>query len=315
MMLEGLARIRVEEAIRTGLKEQHTRRNLPPERRSNLMGYLRILVLVLTITILSTGCSAIAGTTSSDEPEPVTESGPSRFTITMTPEKIDIPAAIPAGLVALTIDNADSEWHSAIFRKLNQDVSLEDFEAAFRQDPRSTLPMTTFIGGPDVPGKTTMPGYYPLEAGTYIVVDNWTEPWRFASFKVEGQTAQEMQPPRADVQVMMDEYTIEMPDSFPKGRRLWQFTNQGEFPHNVAIIRLSEDQSLDDIAVWLNEEPGPEPFEYFTMWNIVSPGITSWGEIELQPGEYLAVDFMPDFGSEDGLNIDQGMVSAFTVTP
>lgn len=60
MMLEGLARIRVEEAIRTGLKEQHTRRNLPPERRSNLMGYLRILVLVLTITILSTGCSAIA---------------------------------------------------------------------------------------------------------------------------------------------------------------------------------------------------------------------------------------------------------------
>lgn len=114
----------------------------------------------------------------------------------MTPEKIDIPADIPAGLVALTIDNADSEWHSAIFRKLNQDVSLEDFEAAFRQDPRSTLPMTTFIGGPDVPGKTTMPGYYPLEAGTYIVVDNWTEPWRFASFKVEGQTAQEMQPPR-----------------------------------------------------------------------------------------------------------------------
>ena len=97
MMLEGLARIRVEEAIRTGLKEQHTRRNLPPESRPNLMGHLRILVLVLTITILSTGCSAIAGTTSSDELEPVTESGPSRFTITMTPEKIDIPADIPAG--------------------------------------------------------------------------------------------------------------------------------------------------------------------------------------------------------------------------
>ena len=315
LLTEELARIRVEEAIQTGLKEQHTRRILPPRRRPKLTEPLLILALVLLLTFLLAGCSATASTPPSDEPEPVTESRPPQFTITVDSEKINIPAGIPAGLVELTVDNVDTQWHAAIIRQLHQDVSLEEFGPAFQQDPRSTFPMTSFIGGPDVPGKTTMPGYYTFEAGTYIVVDNWTEPWRFASFEVEGQTIQEMQPPQADVRVLMNEYTIEMPESLPDGRLLWQFTNQGEFLHNVGIIQLSEGKSLADVTFWLKEEQGPEPFEYFTMWNILSPGVTSWGELELQPGEYLAVDFMPDFANEGGLNIEQGMVSAFTVTP
>jgi hypothetical protein len=113
----------------------------------------------------------------------------------------------------------------------------------------------------------------------------------------------------------MNEYAFKMPESLPNGRLLWQFTNQGEFLHNVGIIQLGEDKSMGDVITWIKEQQGPEPFEYFTMWNILSPGVTSWGEIELQPGQYLAVDFMPDFANEGGWNIEQGMAAAFTVTP
>jgi hypothetical protein len=72
---------------------------------------------------------------------------------------------------------------------------------------------------------------------------------------------------------------------------------------------------MDDVITWTKEQQGPEPFEYFAMWNILSSGVTSWGEIELEPGEYLAVDFLPDFANEGGWNMEQGMAWEFSVTP
>lgn len=273
-----------------------------------------IFFLALLLAVSPVGCSAAADTLTPTEPGKAPAAEPPQFTIKMDTGEINIPQGIPPGLVQLTIDNIDTEWHAAIIRQLNEGVSVEEFGTAFAQDPRSTFPLTSFIGGPDVPGNTSMSGYYTLHTGTYIVVDNWTDPWRFESFQVEGETVSD-QLPQADVVVQMKEYNFDMPDSLPSGRHLWQFTNQGEFLHNLGIIRLSEGKSMDDLIAWSREGQGPEPFEYFTMWNILSPGTTSWGEIELQPGEYLAVDFMPDFASEDGWNIEQGMVQTFTVAP
>ncbi len=315
LFTEELARIRVKEAIQTRLQEQYIQYILPPKKKSKSTTTLLTLCLALLLAISLGACSATDSTPVSTRPEPTEMlETPPQFTITLDAEAMSISKGIPAGLVELTIDNIDTEWHAAIIRRLNEGVSLEEFGTAFQQEPRSTFPMTSFIGGPDVPGKTTIPGYYTLEAGTYIVVDNWVEPWRFASFRVEGEIGQ-VQPPKADVMVQMNEYALEMPETLPKGRLLWQFTNQGEFLHNVGIIQLDDGKNMDDVAAWIKEQQGPEPFKYFTMWNILSPGVTSWGEIELQPGEYLAVDFMPDFASEGGWNIEQGMVSEFTVTP
>jgi hypothetical protein len=317
MLTEELARIRVDEAIQKGLKAQHIQRSLGRRKKSVSPPAPLILGLALLLAISLAACVATASTPAPTEPLPTATAqaaAPPQFTITLNAEAIDIPNGIPAGLVELTIDNADTQWHSAIIRQLNEGVSLEEFSAAFQKEPRSTFPMTSFIGGPDVPGEKTMPGYYTLQSGTYVVVDNWVEPWRFASFQVEGETVQ-AQPPKAEVMVQMKEYAFEMPKSLPSGRQLWQFTNQGEFLHNIGIIRLGEGQSMDDVIAWTTEQQGPEPFEYFTMWNILSPGATSWGEIELQPGEYLAVDFMPDFANEGRWNMEQGMVWAFTVTP
>ena len=315
MLIEEYARVRVEEAIQEGLNAQHVQRSMAPRKKSTLAPAPLICGLAFLLAIGLAACVATANAPAPTEPAPATTAQPAtppQFTITLDAEAISIPNGIPAGLVELTIDNVDAKWHSAIIRKLNEDVSLEAFGAAFQEEPRSTFPMTSFIGGPDVPGGKTVPGYYTLGSGTYVVVDNWVEPWRFTSFQVEGETAQ-ARPPQADVIVNMKEYAFEMPDSLPSGGQLWQFTNQGEFLHNIGIIRLGEGKSMDDVIVWTKEQQGPEPFEYFTMWNILSPEVTSWGEIELRPGEYLAVDFMPDFANEGGLNMEQGMVSAFTV--
>jgi hypothetical protein len=317
MLTEELARIRVDEAIQTGLRAQHIQRSLAPRKKSVPTVTLLTFGLAILLAISLGACLATANTPASTGPGPAATAQaatPPQYTITLSAETISIPDDIPAGLVELSIDNVDTQWHSAIIRHLNEDVSLEKFSAAFQEEPRSTFPMTSFIGGPDVPGGKAMPGYYTLQSGTYVVVDNWVEPWRFASFQVEGETAP-AQPPQAEVIVHMKEYAFDMPESLPGGRQLWQFTNQGQFLHNLGIIRLGEGKSMDDVIAWTKEQQGPEPFEYYTMWNLLSPGATSWGEIELQPGEYLAVDFMPDFANEGGWNMEQGMVWAFTVAP
>ena len=46
----------------------------------------------------------------------------------------------------------------------------------------------------------------------------------------------------------------------------------------------------------------------------MSPGVTGWVEVELQPGSYTVLDFLPDFASDDGMNLDKGMYKMITVT-
>ena len=240
-------------------------------------------------------------------PEPIS------YTITYGPEGVSVPDGISAGLVSLTVENLDSEWHAAIIRRLHDDVSLDDFSATFSENPFATLPMTQLLGGPDLAGGDSSLGFYTFTPGTYVLVDNWVEPWAFESFEISGD-ALDVEPPAADVSVTMSEYAFDMPVTIPAGRSLWQFTNSGEFPHNLGIVTFEEGQTLDDLIAWLHSEEGPPPWIDVAFWNVMSPGVTSWGEIDIEPGSYVALDFMPDFASENGFNVDMGMYKHITVT-
>lgn len=278
-----------------------------------------LLLFALIFLVACSGGSAAEPALAPSEPETETaESQPAAaesmtYTITYGPEGASIPQGIPAGLVALAVDNQDSEWHAAILRRLHDDVSLDQFSAAFSENPFDTMPMTQLLGGPDLAGGDSSLGYYSLMPGVYVLVDNWVEPWAFESFEVSGE-APDVDPPPAAVSVKMSEYAFDMPETIPAGRSLWQFTNNGEFPHNLGIVSFEQGQSLDDLIAWLHREEGPPPWVDVAFWNVMSPGVTSWGEFEIEPGSYVALDFMPDFASEDGLNVEKGMYKQITVT-
>ena len=294
MLTEELARIRVDEAIQEGIKAQHIQRSMAPREKPSFAPTPLMFGLTLLLAISLAACVVTVNTPAPTEPAPVATAEPAtppQFTITLDAEAISIPNDIPAGLVGLTMDNIDTQWHSAIIRQLNEGVSLEEFGAAFQEEPRSTFPMTSFIGGPDVPGGKTMSGYYALGSGTYVIVDNWVEPWRFTSFQVEGETAQ-AQPPQAEVVVNMNEYAFEMPESLPSGRQLWQFTNQGEFLHNLGIIRLGEGKNIDDVVAWTKEQQGPEPCYLGTATAKLdekSPSTYNTGAVRYLPGPRSSV--------------------------
>lgn len=48
----------------------------------------------------------------------------------------EAPDQIEAGLVSITLDNAGHEGHDVMLARLNDGVTLEQFETALQQDPR-----------------------------------------------------------------------------------------------------------------------------------------------------------------------------------
>lgn len=293
------------------------RRDWAPLSR-RVRAHLQWLLLFALVFLVACGgdLAAEAAPIPSESAEtalPPAAAEPVTYTISYGPEGAMIPEGIPAGLVALEVKNEDSEWHAAIIRRLHEDVSLDEFAATFSEEPFATMPMTQLLGGPDLAGGDSSLGYYSLAPGVYVLVDNWVEPWVFKSFEVSGE-APSMDLPTAGLSVTMSEYAFDMPETIPAGRTLWQFTNSGEFPHNLGLVAFEEGQTLDDLVAWLHSEEGPPPWIDVAFWNVMSPGVTSWGEIDIEPGSYIALDFMPDFASESGLNVDKGMYKQITVT-
>lgn len=275
-----------------------------------------VLVGTWLLLVGLAGCTTIvAPTDMATDADVTTEAAaPPHFTITLDNGAITLPADISAGVVQLTMENVDTVMHTGLLRRLAADHTLEEFSTAFEQDPRSTLPLTEFLGGPDVSPGSAISGYYTLEPGTHILVDNWSQPWHYAAFTVT-QPAMAAEPPTAAVSVTMREYAYDMPDSIPSGKHLWGFTNAGESLHHIGIIQLNEGATIDDVLAWSKDPQGPSPSTDLAWWNMLSPGVTSWGELDLPPGEYYAIDLVPDFVTMGMLNADHGMVKAITVTP
>ncbi len=232
--------------------------------------------------------------------------------VELTDEIQLMPETVSAGARRITVKNTGEDWHAVIFRRLNDGVTMEQFTAAFQENPFESLALTTQLGGPDIAPGTNTTGYFQFQPGAHVLVDNATAPPRFVAFTVEASTEDDALP-AAEVMVEMKEHEFVMPTEIKTGIQWWQFTNTGQNTHQMGIVKLAADKTLDDAIAWNESGEGPEPFEWVAFWNVMSPGVTSWGELDLPTGTYWALDFLPD-PTNDGLsNMAQGMAKEITV--
>jgi len=234
--------------------------------------------------------------------------------VELTDERLVIPETLPAGIRRVTANNTGQAWHAVIFRRLNEGVTPEQFAAAFAESPFDSLALTTQLGGPDLAPGASKPGYFQFQPGAHVLVDNATAPPRFAPFTVVASTEAEATPPAAAVTVEMREHAFIMPTEIKAGAQWWQFTNTGENVHQAGIVKLAEGKTLDDAIAWNETGEGPEPFEWVEFWNVMSPGVTSWGELDLPAGAYWVLDFLPDPAREGQSNMALGMATEIVVT-
>jgi hypothetical protein len=157
----------------------------------------------------------------------------------------------------------------------------------------------------------------------------------------------ELEDPQGAVEIGLVDFDFTIPDTISSGPQIWKVTNTGEQPHHLILSRVpdgtteAEVMELVEFLFAMEEAPadGATPVAHDDMATpamdggmatpvapalsfdqvedvlevpVLSTGQTNWIELDLQPGTYVALCFIPD--RETGTpHVMLGMVEVFTV--
>ncbi len=279
------------------------------------------LLLLLALAGILAACGESATTNPSTTPI-ATQSIP-RITITTKDFAFDIPESISTGYVNVTVVNNGTEDHQAQFARLNNDATLDQFKEALKKGPEAALPLVTTAGGISIvkPGQSQEITLN-LAEGQYVALcflagqDNvaHTEKGMIDYFKVTGPSnVGQVSVPKADIDVVLKDFTFGLPDTIKAGPLTLKVTNEGPQPHEMAIMKLAPGKTIDDLKAALqSQSSGPPPGEFVGGAGALAQGSSAWFKTNLEPGNYVAICFVPDPASGKA-HAELGMITPFSV--
>ena len=255
----------------------------------------------------------------------------------------EVSGDLTAGLTLVTLENSGAEPHHAQLMLLNEGQTFDTFMTAMGQDPNAVFGLGQFAGGPgvvDPSGQSQV--ILDLKAGTYLALCFVESPdgiphlakGMVQAFEVGAATGEAASAPETAGTVVMLDFSFEMPAEIATGPQIWEVVNEGPQPHEIALLKLAPgltgEQAMDmllgpaaspeagqDMASpEAASEPsadGPQPFTSAGGMQALASGLRGWVVLDLEPGEYLAVCFVPDPASGQPHTM-LGMITAFTVT-
>jgi uncharacterized cupredoxin-like copper-binding protein len=264
--------------------------------------------------------AADAGATDS-APAAVASAAPSAVTVIASDYSFDAPAEVPAGLTTFKLVNRGPSIHHVQLVKLNEGKTFDDFTAALKAGgpPPKWI---TMEGGPNPPEigdtSTTMvalePGNYamlcfvPGADGVPHVAKGMVRPLTVTS--ATGATTAE---PQADVVMKLTDYDFELSKPIPAGRHTIEVENAGPQEHELVIVKLDSGKGPMDFARWGEKMVGKPPGTLHGGVSGIMPGEKAFVEVDLAPGQYGLICFVPD--SKDGKgHYRHGMAKTVTVS-
>jgi hypothetical protein len=121
--------------------------------------------------------------------------------------------------------------------------------------------------------------------------------------------------PVETIDVTAVEYAFQgVPDELDAGRTSFALTNDGVEDHEMVLFRLNDgvDMTLDDLL-----DAGEDAFADVTFTGVAfgGPDTTAYTVVDLEPGTYFLLCFIPVGGGEDGPpHFMEGMRQTITVT-
>jgi hypothetical protein len=292
---------------------------------------------IAAVALLSLALAAPAGA-AQDATPPAAEAlltalGYPELHVRVTDTGIDAPAEAAAGLTLLTVENASSQDSSVFLVAPPPGMTMAEFRAIAEATPApgaAPSPEEEFpawfydavlTGGPS-----------PVLAGGrgQAVIDLTPGEWAVASegdqepsllTVTEGATPATAAEPAADLTVELQEYSFSIPEQVAPGPQIWELTNVGQQPHVLFMARSPDPITMDQVMALfeLPEDatpppgvPNPEEFEDVGGLTIISAGRSAWIALDLEPGTYVALCFIPDEETHEAHAL-LGMVSIFTV--
>lgn len=308
----------------------------------------RKLVALLMLSVIVAGCGvsgeAGGGTTTppADGEDPTTpaadgEASPSSLEVTAVDDGsgsgygFELPESVEAGATQITLVNEGQEPHHAQLFRLNDNATVEDLGAQLATgDPAALLEVGAFDGGTGSvdPGATSSAeAVADLTEGTYAFlcfIEN-TEGTphvaggMLAPFEVTAaEEAAAM--PETDEEVTLLDYGFDVPETLAGDATVAVRNASDAEPHELNILRLAEGATVDDVLALFaseGEEPptGPPPFSSVGGLNAILPGASGAVNLDLEPGEYVFVCFIPSVlpDNEGAPHAALGMVKQVTL--
>ncbi len=251
--------------------------------------------------------------------KPAAAGGPNVLTVIAADYGFDAPAEVPAGLTAIRLVNQGPSLHHIQLMKFEDGKTLDDFLGALKGEKPPTW--ATPAGGPappEVGGTSTSiealePGNYalicfiPAEDGVPHVVKGMSR-----ALKVVGPSRPAASEPEADIVVKLVDYDFELSQPLTSGKHTIRVDNAGPQPHEIAIVRLNPGKKPADFTAWGMKPVGPPPGTIHGGVSGIMPGAHSFIEVDLPPGEYGLLCFLPDV--RDGKpHFQHGMAKQTTV--
>lgn len=232
----------------------------------------------------------------------------------------DAPDVVPAGLTTIRLEARGTELHHAMLVRLDDDVTLEQALAALAKE--EVLPGVTLLGGPNPPAPggaarvsvMLRPGRHvwicviPGPDGVPHVMKGMVH-----AFDVVPSTERADAPPAADIALMLNDYSFKLSKPLGAGSHVIRVRNYAAQPHEVVLFRLLPGKTKEDLLAWaaaMNE--GPPPAETFGGVAPLSNGQSNDMHVDLTPGNYVFVCFVPDV-KDQRAHLVHGMVQEFSV--
>jgi uncharacterized cupredoxin-like copper-binding protein len=293
--------------------------NSPPNPM-NIRTFLASAAAVALLGACSQGDADQTATTDSAAGEHAGHAMPNVVTVVANDFAFEAPTQIPAGLTRFVLKGQGKEIHHATIAKLEEGKTVADLQAAFKT-PGPPPSWVTFVGGPNVPDPgAEANATVDLTPGNYALicfVDTPDKVPHFAKGMVHGFTVTPSTvnalAPTADVDLVLVDYAFNLDKPLTAGRHTIKVTNPAAQDHEIQLIQLAPGKTLADMQQWIQKMAGPPPGKAVGGIASMKPGTTNYFDVELTPGEYVAICFVPD--SKDGKpHFEHGMARQFTVS-
>jgi hypothetical protein len=289
------------------------------QRRTQTMNQKSLfitLAITLMVLILAACNTASAGTSTapaSDIPE---------ITIKAADYSFDAPDQIEAGLVKVNLVNNGQEPHHAQLVRLNDGVTQDQFQSALQEGEAAAFPLIAFVGGPGLvdpglqsqvtldltPGQYVLLCFIPSHDGMPHLAKGMVRPIEVVAATDQGETSEI----KADATVKLLDFSFILPTEIKAGPQVWEVINEGPQPHELMLLKLAEGKSMDDVQAFIQAPHGAPPFSQIGGFQAINPGKSGWLNLDLTPGEYVALCHVPDPASGHA-HTELGMVMPFSV--
>jgi hypothetical protein len=246
---------------------------------------------------------------------------PTAVVVTARDYSFELPASVPAGVVTMRLVNHGKELHQAQIMRLDEGKTVADVEKALK--PHGPLPSwMKFVGGPNgiAPGDETN-GQTSLSPGKHVVIclipspdgvphlmKGMIQPLEITA--APGSTTAGF--PEATDTIRLVDYSFQSNRELTPGRHTILVENAGPQPHEFVLVKLAPGKSLKDFATWVETMRGPPPAVPLGGVGVVEKGGRGQFTVDLTPGEYGYICFVPD--AKDGkLHLIHGMMKQVTV--